>query len=211
MFVVARLTTDLPRAGLHALKWFVHEFVRLTIRPTAGSQLANLCRIIGCVVTVVSLRVALRDGLLPNTTHAAIQLGFAGLTAILFGNVAKEFAFDLAARVTMCWGHAFIRNGLTVGGKSFWDIQFRDGTWMRCEKKYRQAICEWTEPDGRCNRLELRAHDPKEAPPSFVKIRTKQATESPRVDSVIGTLLGTTALEFQVRSPKVRAVELSSQ
>ena len=157
MLVVARLLTDLARAGFQALKWFVHEFLLLTIRPATGSQLANLSRVIGCVVIVASLRVELRDGLLPNTTDAAIQLGVAGLTAILFGNVAKEFAFDLAARFTMWWSGAFMRNGLTVGGKTFWEIQFRDGTWMRCETKYRQAICEWTEADGRCNRLELRS------------------------------------------------------
>lgn len=157
MFVVVRLLTELARAGFHALKWFVHEFLVPRIRPATGSRLATLCRVIGCVVIVASLRVELRDGLLPNTTDAALQLGVAGLTAILFGNVAKEFAFDLAARFTMWWGRAFLREGLTVGGKTFWEIQFRDGTWMRYEEKYRQAICEWTEPDGRCNRLELRS------------------------------------------------------
>lgn len=154
-FLVARLLTEPARAALHALKWFVHEFLLLTIHPAAGSRLANLCRVTGCVVIVASLRVELRDGLLPNITDAAIQLGVAGLTAILFGNIAKEFAFDLAARFTMWSGGAFTRNGFTVGGKTFWEIQFRDGTWMRCEAQHRQAICEWTESDGRCNRLEL--------------------------------------------------------
>jgi hypothetical protein len=63
--------------------------------------------------TQASLRVELRDGLLPNATAAVIQLGIAGLTAIQFGNVAKEFAFDLSARFTMWWGRPFVRNGLT--------------------------------------------------------------------------------------------------
>jgi hypothetical protein len=128
MFVVVRLLTDLAKAAFHALKWFVREFLLPTIRPATGSRLATLCRVIGCVVIVATLRAELRDGLLANTTDAAIQLGVAGLTAILFGNVAKEFAFDLAARFTMWWGRALIREGLTVGGKTFWEIQLRDGT-----------------------------------------------------------------------------------
>lgn len=106
---------------------------------------------------VVSLRVELRDGLLPDTTAAAIQVGVASLTSILFGNVAKEFAFDLFARFTLWSGRTYVRNGLTASGKTFWEVQFADGTWMRCERESTKAICEWTEPDGRCNRLEVRS------------------------------------------------------
>ncbi|HVN45297.1 MAG TPA: hypothetical protein VMT66_08585 [Steroidobacteraceae bacterium] len=157
MFVIECLLTDLASVALHALKWFVHEFLLLTIRPTASSRFANLCRVAGCVVIVASLRVELQDGLLPNTPATIIQLGIAGLTAILLGNVAKEFAFDLSARFTMWRGQPFVRNGLTVGGTTFWEIQFTDGTWMRFEKESTQTICEWTAPDGRCNRLEVRS------------------------------------------------------
>ena len=157
MSVVEGLLTDLTAGGFHALKWFVHEFLLLTVRPAAGLRLASLCRVIGCVVIVASLRVELRDGLLPNTTGAAIQLGVAGLTAILFGNVAKEFAFDVFARLTLWSGRTFVRNGLTASGKTFWEVQFRDGTWMRCETESTETICEWTVPDGRCNRLEVRS------------------------------------------------------
>lgn len=141
--------------GLYALKWFVREFLVLTLGPAAGSRLANVCRVAGCVVIVASLRVTLRNGLLPNTAAAVIQLGAAGLTAILFGNVAKEFAFDLAARFTLWRGRAFVRRGVTVGGRTFWEIQFRGGTWMRCETDLTRATCEWLDPDGRCKRLEL--------------------------------------------------------
>jgi hypothetical protein len=156
MSVVERLLTDVAAAGFHALKWFVHEFLLLTVRPAAGSRLAGLCRVIGCAAVVASLRVELRDGLLPNTTGAAIQLGVAVLTAILLGNVAKEFAFDVFARLTLWSGRTFVRSGLTASGKTFWEAQFRDGTWMRCETESTQSICEWTERDGRCNRLEVR-------------------------------------------------------
>lgn len=149
--------SDLAIAAFRALEWFVYEFLLLTIRPAAGSRFASLCRVIGCAVIVASLRVELRDGLLPNTTGAVTQLGLAVLTAILLGNIAKEFAFDLCARLTMWSGRAFVRNGFTVGGRRFWEIQFRDGTWMRCETESSQEICEWTKPDGRCNRLDVRS------------------------------------------------------
>jgi hypothetical protein len=157
MSVVVRLLTDLAAGGFHVLKWFVHEFLLLTVRPAAGSRLASLCRFIGCAAILASLRVELRDGLLPSTTGAAIQLGIAVLTAILLGNVAKEFTFDLFARLTLCSGRAFVRSGLTASGKTFWEVQFRDGTWMRCETESTQAICEWTERDGQCNRIEVRS------------------------------------------------------
>jgi len=157
MSVIQRLLKDLTAAAFHALKWFVHEFLLLTIHPAAGSRLATLCRVIGCLVIVASLRAELQDGLLLDTAAAAIQLGAAGLTAILFGNIAKEFAFDLAARLTTWRGRPFVRNGLTVGGNPFWETQFRDGTWMRCETEAARVICEWTEADGRCNRLEVQA------------------------------------------------------
>ena len=159
MSVVERLFKDLAAGFRHLLKWFVHEFL-LPTTPAAGSRLASVCRVIGCGVIVASLRVELRDGLLPSTVAAVIQLGLAGLTALLFGNVAKEFAFDLAARFTVLCGRAFVRTGLTVRGNPFWETQFTDGTWMRCETNSTQAICEWTEPDGRCNRLEVRAIAP---------------------------------------------------
>lgn len=68
--VVERLLADLAAGGFHALKWFVHEFLLLTVRPAAGSRVASLCRVIGCVVIVASLRVELREGLLPDTTGA---------------------------------------------------------------------------------------------------------------------------------------------
>ncbi len=153
---VYRKLIALPTCGGNLLRWFAHEFLLLTFAPAAGSRLANLCRLIGCLVILESLRAELRAGLLPNVTTAAIQLGLAALTAILFGNVAKEVAFDLAERFTVWWGRAFVRTGVTVNGGTFWEIQFRDGTWMRYETGASQAICEWTEPDGRCKRLELR-------------------------------------------------------
>ncbi|HXY96461.1 MAG TPA: hypothetical protein VEH00_05755 [Steroidobacteraceae bacterium] len=144
-------------AGLAALKWFVYEFLLLTILPAAGSRLASVCRVTGWIVIVASLRAELQSGLVASTGGAVLQVGVAGLTAILFGNVAKEFAFDLCARLTLWRGRAFVRDGVTMSGNRFWEIQFRDGTWMRWEREGSQATCEWTETDGRCRRLEVQA------------------------------------------------------
>jgi len=156
MFIAERLLISLAAGGFHALKWFIHEFLLLAVRPPAGSRLTSLCRVTGCLVIVLSLRLELRAGLLASTMAALIQLGVAGLTAILIGNVAKEFAFDLCARFIVWSGRAFLRTGLFMNGRSFWEIQFRDGTWMRGETASTGTSCEWTEPDGRCNRFEVR-------------------------------------------------------
>ena len=113
------LMRHLATRALHVLKWFVHEFLLLAIDPAAGSELSRLCRFVGCLVIVLSLRAELREGLLPNTAAAVFQFGLAAVTAI-------------------------------------WEIQFKDGTWLRCETGVGSSSCEWTEPGGRCTRFELR-------------------------------------------------------
>jgi hypothetical protein len=102
-----------------------------------------------------SCAAELRNGMLPNPTAAVIQFGVACLTAILFGNVAKEFAFELCARLVNWSGRSFVRNGLTLGGNTYCEIQFSDGTWMRSEMGPAGTFYEWTEPDGRCSRIAL--------------------------------------------------------
>ncbi len=146
---------SLTGAGANLLRWFMHEFLLPTPPACAGARLANVCRPAGCAVILASLCAELQAGLLPNVAAAAIQLGLAGLTAILFGNIAKEVAFDIAARCTLWCGRPFVRQGVSVRGRTFWEIQFRDGTWLRYEMGATRAICEWTERDGRCSRLEL--------------------------------------------------------
>ena len=153
----ARARSHLTAGVVDALHWFVHEFLLFGIRPATGSRLASLCRLLGCLVLVVILRLELRNGLLPDTTAAIIQLGVAVLTALLVANIAKEFSFDVCARLTMWSGCAFVRKGLTVGGTTFWEIQFRDGTWMRYEMRSTGTSCEWTDADGRCNRVDLQS------------------------------------------------------
>jgi hypothetical protein len=141
-------------AAFRALRWFVHEFV-VSVQPVATSKPGSLCRLVGCAVIVAVLRVELGNGLLPSPTAAVIQFGVACLTAILLGNIAKEIAFEICARFVTWSGRSFVRNGLTPGGNTYCEIQFTDGTWMRCEMGSAGTFYEWTEPDGRCNRIEL--------------------------------------------------------
>jgi hypothetical protein len=138
----------------HLAEWFVHEFLTLWIRPNETSTWASLCRLIGCAVIAIVLHAELKDGLLPGV-GAVIQLAVAGLTAILLGNVVKELAFDLYARLLMWSGRCFVREGRTPGGSRYCEIQFNDGTWLRCEMRSGAAIYEWTEPDGSCKRVAL--------------------------------------------------------
>jgi hypothetical protein len=105
---------------------------------------------------LIVLRAELKDGLLPGT-GVVIQFAVAGLTAILLGNVAKEFAFDLYARFVMWSGRSFVRKGKTLGGNDYYEIQFNDGTWMRCEMSSAGTVCEWTESDGRCKRIAVQS------------------------------------------------------
>ena len=153
MLAAMRVLISLVAVAFHVLRWFVHEFLLLRIHSAVGSGLTNLCRIAGCLVIVLSLRVELRDGLLPSTTAALMQVGIAGFTAVLFGNIAKELAFDLCARFIVWSGRVFLRTGLTVAGNMFWEMQFRDGTWIRGETATTGTCCEWIGPDGRASRV----------------------------------------------------------
>ena len=113
---------------------------------------AGLCRFLGCLVIGVVLHAELQDGLFSGSA-GVIQLSAAGLTAILFGNVAKEVAFDLYARIVLWSGRTFLRTGLTLAGNTYHEMQFTDGTWIRYEIGSEGTFCEWTEADGRCNRV----------------------------------------------------------
>jgi hypothetical protein len=152
---IARLLLSCATAGLRALQWFVHEFFPLSTRLVATSTSGSLCRLIGCIVIVVVLRAELRDGLLAGT-GVVIQFAGTGLTAILLGNVAKEFAFDLYARLVMWSGRSFVRKGKTLGGNDYYEVRRNDGTWMKCEMSSAGTFCEWTESDGRCKLIALR-------------------------------------------------------
>jgi hypothetical protein len=78
------------------------------------------------------------------------------LTAVLIGNIAREWMFGVCTSVATLMGRAFYRAGVTIGGRTFLEIHYPTMTWLRCECGADGFSCEWTEPTGRCNRVDVR-------------------------------------------------------
>jgi hypothetical protein len=78
------------------------------------------------------------------------------LTAVLIGNIARELMFGVCSSVATWMGHAFHRDGVTLGGRTFLEIHYPEMTWVRCECAVDEFSYEWTEPTGRCNRVDVR-------------------------------------------------------
>jgi hypothetical protein len=92
------------------------------------------------------------------TSHGealALLWAVSALTAVLIGNIARELMFVLCSSVAAFRGHAFHRDGVTIGGRTFREIQYPTMTWVRCECGTDEFSCEWTEPTGRCNRVDV--------------------------------------------------------
>jgi hypothetical protein len=82
----------------------------------------------------------------------ALLWAVSALTAVLIGNIARELMFVLYSSVATFRGHAFHRDGVTIGGRTFLEIQYPTMTWVRCECGTDEFSCEWTEPTARCKR-----------------------------------------------------------
>jgi hypothetical protein len=52
-------------------------------------------------------------------------------------------------------GRAFHRDGVTLAGRTFLEIHYPTMTWVRCECGADGFSYEWTEPTGRCNRVDV--------------------------------------------------------
>jgi hypothetical protein len=146
----------LVRLG-HAARWFVHEALPFPVRPAASSLVAAGCRGVGCCAMATILYVELRNGVAPSALLAITHLSVSALTAVLLGNIVRECAFSVCSALTTCSGHAFFREGITLGGVKFEEVHYPGGTWLRCESGLGIVTCEWTEPDGSCRRTEIRA------------------------------------------------------
>jgi hypothetical protein len=72
--------------------------------------------------------------------------------AILIGNVVKECAIWVSARIANSFGVNFYRQGVMLNGKSFTEVIRSDGTWRRCEFSERETVCEWTDRFGAISR-----------------------------------------------------------
>ena len=146
----------LVRLG-HAARWFVHEALPFAVHPPASSLIAAGCRGVGCCAMATVLYVELRNGLAPSAPLAVAQLAMSALIAVLLGNIVRECAFEVCSALTTYSGRAFFREGITVAGARFEEVHYPGGTWFRCESGSEVVTCEWTEPDGRCSQIEIRA------------------------------------------------------
>lgn len=85
---------------------------------------------------------------------AVLQVALAGITAVLIGNVVKEFAFALSDLAMTAAGRPFARKTVTLTGRRVAEISFPGGTWIRQESWHGGAAWAWTERDGSCTRIE---------------------------------------------------------
>ena len=135
------------------LRWFAHEFLRISIRLDASSILTSLCRLFGVAIILAIVRFTLSGGLAPASVAALLQCGLAALLAVLIGNIAKEMAIELCAGAMRLCGRDFSRIGATLDGGTYRETLHVDGTWIRCVSRPAGSVCEWTDRWGACYQI----------------------------------------------------------
>jgi hypothetical protein len=141
---------------IRLLRWIAFEFLPLRLGAIGFRALATVCRLVGCGVALGILSVELRASATPGVAMLVLVWVASALTAVLIGNFAREWTFELGSRLVTSSGHTFCRTGVTLGGRAFLEIHYPGGTWLRCEFGPADSVYEWTDPNGRCNRLETR-------------------------------------------------------
>jgi hypothetical protein len=125
-----------------------------------SSRVGDLCRLLG-FGTIFVLMAWATSGLTDRQHESAWPVWILdGIVALLIGNVVKEFAFYLCARVVNSFGRNFYRKGVMLDGKTFNEVFRSDGTWRRCEFGMRETVCEWTDAFGACHKS-VSAQGPK--------------------------------------------------
>jgi hypothetical protein len=147
------------RAGSRAVnglaRWFAFEVLPLPMSTKGYHVVGVACRLVACGVSLGILSVALQASTMAHGKALALLWAGSALTALLIGNIAREFMFVVCSSVTTWMGHAFHRDGVTLGGRTFLEIHDPTMTWIRCECGADEFSCEWTEPSGRCNRVDV--------------------------------------------------------
>jgi hypothetical protein len=137
------------------VRWVVFEFLPLPVRTRGYHVLGAACRLAGCGVCVGIFSVELQAGAGSHGEVLALLRAGSALTAVLIGNIAREWMFGVCTSVANWMGHAFHRDGVTLGGRTFLEIHYPTMTWLRCECGADEVSYEWTEPTGRCNRVDV--------------------------------------------------------
>ena len=152
MVSFARFLKNLARHAYNVARWLAYEFLPISVRNTLSSRLADLCRLLG-FVTIVSLMIfetgALARSAMPDVWYVWV---LDVILAILVGNIVKECAIWVSARIANSLGINFHRKGVMLSGKSFSEVIRSDGTWRRCEFSERETVCEWTDRFGAITR-----------------------------------------------------------
>lgn len=141
---------------IRLLRWIAFEFLPLRVGAMGFPALATVCRLAGCGVALGILSVELRGSATSGAVMLILVWTGSALTAVLIGNCAREWTFELCSRLVTLSGHTFCRTGVTLGGRAFLEVHYPRGTWLRCEFGAAGSVYEWTDENGRCNRLETR-------------------------------------------------------
>jgi hypothetical protein len=123
---------------------------------TRGCHVVGVaCRLAGCGVSLAILAVALQASAGSHGEVLVLLWAGSAVTAVLIGNIAREWMFGVCTSVATLMGHAFHRAGVTLGGRTFLESHYPTMTWVRCECGADEFSYEWTEPTGRCSRVEV--------------------------------------------------------
>ena len=152
------------------VRWVLFEVLPLPVSTRGFHLVGVVCRLVGCTVSLAILTMELRASAASHGEVLALLWAVSVLTALLIGNVAREVLFGVCSSVASLMGRKFYRDGVTFGGRSFLEIHYPTKTWLRCECVADEISCEWTDPTGRCSRLDLQlrpdsAHSAKRRQP----------------------------------------------
>ena len=137
------------------MRWVVFEVLPLPMGTGSFQIIALACRLVGCGASFGILLVQLQASATAHGGVLALLWSGAALTAVLIGNVAREVMFGGCSLVANWMGHAFQRDGVTLGGRTFREIHYPTMTWARWERGADDFSYEWTEPTGRCSRVDV--------------------------------------------------------
>ncbi len=141
----------------NVLRWFVYEFLPISVRNTLSSRVIDFCRLLAFATMVSLMLFETRDFALQGLRTGWPVWVLDGLLAILVGNIVKECAIWISARIVNSLGLNFHRRGVMLNGKWFSEVVRSDGTWRRCEFGDRETTCEWTDRFGAASRSVSRA------------------------------------------------------
>jgi hypothetical protein len=141
-------------ALIRLLTWIAFEFLPLRAEASAFRVLGTVCRLAGCGVALGILSVELRESVTTRGAMLVLVWAVSAPTAVLIGNFAKEWTFELCSRLVTLSGRTFFRTGVTLGGRAFLEVHYPRGIWLRCEFGPAGSVYEWNDANGCCNRLE---------------------------------------------------------